>query len=72
MTGVLAAGEGAAIAGLITYCLIFLIPILFLIFGIIEWRRGNPDSRRTAKAMFTLAGIVLLAIIAFFVVTALF
>lgn len=72
MTGVLAAGEGAALAGLITYFLILLIPILFLIFGIIEWRKKTDDGRRIGKAMFVLAGIVLLVIIAFFVVTALF
>lgn len=71
MTGVLAAGEGAALAGLITYFLILLIPILFLIFGIIEWRKKTDDGRRIGKAMFVLAGIVLLVIIAFFVVTAL-
>ena len=72
MTGVLAAGEGVALAGLITYFLILLIPILFLIFGIIEWRKKTDDGRRIGKAMFVLAGIVLLVIIAFFVVTALF
>lgn len=71
MTGVLAAGEGAALAGLITYFLILLIPILFLIFGIIERRKKTEDGRRIAKAMFATAGIVLLAIIAFFVITAL-
>ena len=33
MTGVLAAGEGAALAGLITYFLILLIPVLLCIFS---------------------------------------
>ena len=68
MTGVLPAGEGAALAGLITYFFILLIPVLFCVFGIIEMRKKTPDG----KAMFLLAGIVLLAIIGFFVVTALF
>lgn len=72
MTGVLPAGEGAALAGLITYFLILLIPVLFCIFGILEMRKKTPDGKRVGKAMFLLAGIVLLAIIAFFVVTALF
>lgn len=72
MTGVLAAGEGAALAGLITYFLILLIPVLLCIFGIIELRKKTPDGKRVGKAMFVLAGIVLLVIIAFFVVTALF
>ncbi|MBO7689270.1 MAG: hypothetical protein J6T14_00300 [Clostridia bacterium] len=72
MTGVLAAGEGAALAGLITYFLILLIPVLLCIFGIIELRKKTPDGKRVGRAMFILAGIVLLTIIGFFVVTALF
>ena len=39
MTGVLPAGEGAALAGLITYFFILLIPVLFCVFGIIEMRK---------------------------------
>lgn len=72
MTGVLAAGEGAALAGLITYFLILLIPVLLCIFGIIELRKKTPDGKRVGKAMFVLAGIVLVVIVGFFVVTALF
>ncbi len=72
MTGVLAAGEGAALAGLITYFLILLIPVLLCIFGIIEMRKKTPDGKRVGKAMFILAGIVLVVIIGFIVVTALF
>ena len=72
MTGVLAAGEGAALAGLITYFLILLIPVLLCIFGIIEMRKKTPDGKRVGRAMFVLAGIVLVVIIGFIVVTALF
>ena len=72
MTGVLAAGEGAALAGLITYFLILLIPVLLCIFGIIEMGKKTPDGKRVGKAMFVLAAIVLVVIIGFFVVTALF
>ena len=72
MTGVLAAGEGAALAGLITYFLILLIPVLLCIFGIIEMRKKTPDGKRVGRTMFVLAAIVLVVIIGFFVVTALF
>ncbi len=50
MTGVLAAGEGAALAGLITYFLILLIPVLLCIFGIIEMRKKTPDGKRVGTS----------------------
>lgn len=74
MTGVLpaASGAGVAIASLITYFLILLIPIMTAGFGIHEFRKKTEEGRRVGKAMFILAGIILLVIIGFFVVTALF
>ena len=70
MIGVLEAGEGTALASLITYIIIFLLPVLIALFGVAEWRRKTVESQRVAKAMFVIAGLSLLVIIAFFVFTA--
>ena len=70
MTGVLASGEGTALASLITYIILFLIPVLFGLFGFLEWRRKTVESERVAKGMFVIAGLSLLVIIGFFVLTA--
>lgn len=71
MIGVLEAGEGTALASLITYIILFLLPVLIFFFGFAEWRRGTVESQRVAKAMFVIAGLSLLVIIGFFVFTAL-
>ena len=71
MIGVMEAGEGTAIASLITYNILFLLPVLIPFFGVAEWRRGTVESRKVARAMFVIAGLSLLVIIGFFVFTAL-
>ncbi len=70
MTGVLASGEGVAIASLLTYIIILLIPVLMLIFGILERRRNTEESRKASRALFVIAGLTLLVIIGFFIITA--
>ena len=70
MTGVLAAGEGAALAGLITYFLILLIPVLLCIFGIIEMRKKTTAGKRVGRPLLVLAASVRVVISGFFIVTA--
>lgn len=71
MTGVLANGEGAALAGLVTYLIILMIPIFVAVLGLVNIRKGTPDGKRVGKAMFVLALLIVLVIVAFFVITAL-
>lgn len=72
MTGVLAGGQGSALATLLIYILIFIVPIIFVILGIRERKRGTADGKRVATAMFGMAGLVFAAIVAFIVFTALY
>ena len=71
MIGVMESGEGTVIASFITYIILALIPILMLIFGLVEKRRGDAESLRVAKAMYIIAGLSALVIVGFFIITAL-
>lgn len=71
MTGVLASGEGAALAGLATYLVILMIPVFVVILGIINLRKKTPDGKRVGRAMLVLSGLMVLVIVGFFVITAL-
>ena len=71
MTGVLN-GQGAGMATLLIYILIFIIPIVFVFLGFRERKRGTSEGQRVATAMFGMAGLVFAVIVAFIVFTALY